>query len=233
MNNHPKGAGMAQVKEWLSPGFGISCPARLPDWLKASSVEVGLQGLGEGKVPQLLSVLAWWALVLGQTTPPGDMLPWGTAEGGWGMWKSTEANSFSLISCFLLSVGQQEQQPAGRSDQDRDTHRVTGIWECESFLSSGAYADAGEVMPGQWPWHLVLRSPFKVTLQSLGSWNQIRVRHWGCKLTSQVVVPEERARQDFPVFLIPALSWGLLSTGWSVSAWLLLTQGFGSYFKTF
>ena len=65
------------------------------------------------------------------------------------MWRSTEANSFSLISCFLLSVGQQEQQPAGRSDQDRDTYRVTGIWECESFLSSGAYADAGEVMPGQ------------------------------------------------------------------------------------
>lgn len=37
---------------------------------------------------------------------------------------------------------------------------------------------------------------------------------WRCQFTIQAVAPEKHAKQDHhPEFLIPALSWGLLSTG--------------------
>ena len=101
----------------------------------------------------------------------------GTEEGGWGMWGSTGTNSFYPMSCFLLGVGQQGQEPAGRSWSGMghpQSYRILEVWK---FLSPGAYTDVGEVMPGQWPWHLGLRSLFTVTLQSLGLWNQIRVEH--------------------------------------------------------
>lgn len=135
-----------------------------------------------------------------------------------------KANSFCLISRFLLGISQQGQQPVGRARPGLghpQSYWDLGVWEFPQLRK------LGELVPDQWPWHLGLTEiAFVVTLESLGSHNQVRVEQWRCQCTGQEEAPEEYAKQDHPVCLIPALSRSLLSTGWLVrlSIWLLLIE---------